>query len=118
MHAEAVAGIAGRPELLAALFFLLTIHLHRRAPAAARPALVRAAAAACFASALLSKESAMTLVLVLPVMDALVPAVRRDGQPAGLRLRSSSITCRSRWSLSSISPCVAPCSRASSSAKV
>ena len=84
----------------------------------AGPALVRAAAAACFASALLSKESAMTLVLVLPVMDALVPAVRRDGQPAGLRLRSSSITCRSRWSLSSISPCVAPCSRASSSAVV
>ena len=87
VHTEAVAGIAGRPELLAALFFLLTIHFHRRAPAAARPTLVRAAAAACFAGALLSKESAMTLVLVLPVMDALVPARRRAGQPATARAR-------------------------------
>lgn len=87
VHTEAVAGIAGRTELLAALFFLLAVHAHRRARASARPALARAATAACFACALLSKESAMTLLLVLPVMDALLPARRGDGQRAGLGAR-------------------------------
>ena len=83
VHTEAVAGIAGRTELLAAVFFLLAMHLHRRAPSAERPVLVRAATAACFACALLSKESAITLLLVLPIMDAMVPPRRRDGEPAG-----------------------------------
>jgi protein O-mannosyl-transferase len=88
VHTEAVTGISGRPELLAAFFVLLAMHLHRLAPAAQRSALgYRAAALACFACALLSKESAMTLVLVLPVMDALVPAKGRDGRPAVPRSR-------------------------------
>jgi tetratricopeptide (TPR) repeat protein len=45
------------------------------------------AAAACFACALLSKESAITLLLVLPVMDALVPAAPGDGHLAKPRVR-------------------------------
>ena len=88
VHTEAVTGIAGRTEVLAAFFFLLAMHLHRLTPAAGRRAIVyRAGAFACFACALLSKESAMTLLLVLPVMDALVPAKGPDGQPAALRSR-------------------------------
>ena len=42
----------------------------------------RAAVVACFAGALLSKETAMTLVLVLPVMDALFPTKDGAGQLA------------------------------------
>ena len=88
VHTEAVTGISGRPELLAAFFFLLAMHFHRLAPTADRTALrYRAAALACFACALLSKESAITLMLVLPVMDALVPANGNDGQPATPRSR-------------------------------
>ena len=88
VHTEAVTGIAGRTELLAAFFFLLAIHLHRRAPAAARGAVAyRAGALVSFACALLAKESAVTLLLVLPAMDALVPATRRDGPLAVPRTR-------------------------------
>jgi hypothetical protein len=88
VHTEAVTGISGRPELLAAFFSLLAIHLHRLAPAAGRTAIrYRAGALACVACALLSKESAMTLVLVLPVMDALAPVMDRNGQLAVPRAR-------------------------------
>jgi tetratricopeptide (TPR) repeat protein len=88
VHTEAVTGISGRPELLAAFFFLLAMHLHRLAPGADRTASgYRIGALVCFACALLSKESAMTLVLVLPVLDALVPAKGRNGQPAAPRSR-------------------------------
>jgi len=81
VHTEAVTGISGRPELVAAFFFLLAMHLHRLAPVARRTAIGhRAGTLACFGCALLSKESAMTLLLVLPAMDALVPAKRSDGQ--------------------------------------
>ena len=41
----------------------------------------------CFACALLSKESAITLVLALPLMDALMPSKGSDGQPAVPRSR-------------------------------
>ena len=88
VHAEAVIGSSGRPELLAAFFFVLTMHFHRLAPGADRTVVAyRAGALACFACALLSKESAMTLVLVLPAMDALVPAKGRNGQPSVPRSR-------------------------------
>jgi len=82
VHTEAVAAVSGRPELLAAFFFLLALHCHRRAaaPRGGRAG-YRLAAVASFACALLSKESAITLLLVVPVMDALVPA-RGDGPPA------------------------------------
>jgi protein O-mannosyl-transferase len=82
VHTEAVTGISGRPELLAAGFFLLAMHLHRLAPGARGISLgYRAGTLACFACALLSKESAFTLLLVLPVMDALCPANDVDGKP-------------------------------------
>ena len=85
VHTEAVTGISGRPDLLAAFFFLLAMLFHRLAPQGGLG--YRVAALACFACALLSKESAMTLLLVLPVMDALVPAQRSDGQLATPRVR-------------------------------
>ena len=88
VHTEAVTGMAGRTELLAACFFLIAALLHRMAPGTRRHAIpYRAATAAAFAGALLSKESAITLLLVLPVLDALFPVTRRDGQPAALRDR-------------------------------
>jgi tetratricopeptide (TPR) repeat protein len=75
VHTEAVTGISGRPELLAAFFFLLAVYFHRLTPGTGR---YRAGTLACFACALLSKESAMTLILILPVMDALCPAKGAD----------------------------------------
>jgi tetratricopeptide (TPR) repeat protein len=61
------------------------MHLHRLAPAARTSLAYRAGTLACFAGALLSKESAMTLILILPVMDALLPAKGIEGQPVGPR---------------------------------
>lgn len=88
VHTEAVTGIAGRTELLAAFFFLLAMHFHRLAPGAGRTALgYRAGAVACFACALLAKESTITLLLVLPVMDALFPTKSSAGHQAGPRSR-------------------------------
>ena len=93
VHTEAVTGISGRPELLAACFFLLAVHLHRRlgrpigAGAMGTSLGYRAGTLACFACALLSKESAFTLLLVLPVMDALCPANDVDGKPVEPRSR-------------------------------
>jgi tetratricopeptide (TPR) repeat protein len=87
VHTEAVAGMSGRPELLAALFFLVALHLHRRAAAGGAWSPYRLGGFASFGCALLSKESAMTFVLVAPVMDALVPASRADGTPATPRTR-------------------------------
>jgi protein O-mannosyl-transferase len=88
VHTEAVTGMAGRPELLAAVFFLIAIYLHRLAPAARRTGVaLRVGTLACFAAALLSKESAITLVLVLPVVDALFPAKDHTGEPVPVRDR-------------------------------
>ena len=59
-----------------------------RAPGARGTSLgYRAGTLACFAGALLSKESAFTLLLVLPVMDALCPANDVDGKPVEPRSR-------------------------------
>jgi tetratricopeptide (TPR) repeat protein len=87
VHTEAVAGISGRPELLAAVFYLLAMHLHRRAAAGGARAAYRAGTLACFACALLSKESAMTLILILPVMDALCSTEGADAPLARPRAR-------------------------------
>jgi tetratricopeptide (TPR) repeat protein len=88
VHTEAVTGMAGRTELLAAFFFLIAALLHRMAPETRRGAILcRAATAAAFACALLSKESAITLLVVLPGLDALFPVMRRDSQPAAPRDR-------------------------------
>jgi protein O-mannosyl-transferase len=89
VHTEAVTGISGRPELLAAFFFLLAMLFHRVAAGGAKTTAAgyRFGTLACFACALLSKESAMTLVLVLPLMDVLVPSRSRTGQPMSPRSR-------------------------------
>jgi len=87
VHTEAVAGITGRTELLAALFFLLAMRFHRRVFAVRKTLVYRLGTLTCFALALLSKESAITLLLVLPVMDALRPAIDSSGQTVNLRKR-------------------------------
>lgn len=88
VHTEAVTGMAGRPELLAAFFFFLAVRFHRLVPGVGRRApAFRVGALASFACALLSKESAITLLLVLPLMDALVPARDEASQPTGPRAR-------------------------------
>jgi tetratricopeptide (TPR) repeat protein len=88
VHTEAVTGIAGRPELLAALFFLLAMRFHRLAPSGKGTFnRFRVATWACFAAALLAKESAMTLLLVLPVMDVLFAAERATESTSRLRSR-------------------------------
>jgi tetratricopeptide (TPR) repeat protein len=88
VHTEAVAGISGRPELLAALFFLVAMLCHRQVGRTGRAAIAyRAATLVCFACALLSKESAVTLLAVLPMMDELVPVRASGGQPPTRRSR-------------------------------
>ncbi len=87
VHTEAVTGISGRPELLAAAFFLLALHLHRLAPGSLHRAIVlRAGTVASFVCALLSKESAITFLLVVPALDVLVPV--RDRRGAAVTARS------------------------------
>lgn len=63
IHAEAVANVVGRAELMAALFALLAWGAHRRGRAAA--------AAVWFALAILSKETALPLLAVLVLDDLL-----------------------------------------------
>jgi protein O-mannosyl-transferase len=88
VHTEAVTGISGRPELLTAFFFLIAMHFHRLAPGAGKRAIwYRLGVLVAFVGALLSKESAMTLLLVLPFMDVLVPAKAGDGQPTKVSAR-------------------------------
>lgn len=81
VHVEAVASIANRTELLAALLggVALLLLVARSGPAEARPgrtALRLIAAGASFFLALLAKESAIVLFLLLPLCLA---ARRRDG---------------------------------------
>ena len=65
VHAEVLANVSlGRPELLATLFFLLALRSYRPAGP------VSAASLLWFTLGLLSKESAATLVAVLPLVDA------------------------------------------------
>jgi len=74
MHTDAVSGIVGRAELLATLFFLLAFALSvpRRSTEGVieLPTLLRsAAAAALYLLAVLAKESAATLPLVVLLYD-------------------------------------------------
>jgi len=87
VHAEAVAGIIGRSEVMAALLFLAAVLLHRRAASAPRAGRFRAGVLLCFAGALMSKESAVTLVAALPVLDWLVPARDASGRPVPPKAR-------------------------------
>jgi len=82
VHAEVLANIAsGRPELMAALFFLLSLLSYRRAEAGQTQRGAAPASLVCFGLALLCKESALTLLGVLPLADA----VFGQGDAASLR---------------------------------
>jgi Flp pilus assembly protein TadD len=78
VHTEAVTNLVGRAELLAALFGLLSllsaVHIDG-AGSRIQSALAHACSVLCFSLALLSKESALT---VLPLIVLLRVAVRRD----------------------------------------
>ncbi len=76
-HVEPVAWISGRTDVWAALFGLLALWLHLRAEGP-RAWLARAGAALAFACALLSKEAAAPLLVVLAVLAAR----RRGAAPA------------------------------------
>lgn len=80
VHVEAVAGIVGRAELLAALFLLLGLLALR--PAASAPRWGRGlAAAAAFLAALLSKEHA----ICYPALAAVALYVSHRTSPLGRR---------------------------------
>jgi len=82
VHAEVLANIAsGRPELMAALFFLLSLLSYRRAEDGQTQHRVSTLSLVCFGLALLCKESAITLLAVLPLADA----VFGQGESASLR---------------------------------
>ncbi len=74
VHVEAVSGIVGRAEVVMTLFVLLAclLHLRRRGP----PVLRWVGIAACFLAALLAKESAVSLPLLLVIVDWLDPERR------------------------------------------
>jgi len=85
VHVEAVTGFVGRADTLATLFVLLALIAHRAIPV--RGGRARLAAALCFLLALLSKESAFALLVLLPAMDWLCPSPGQDGAPVPLRAR-------------------------------
>ena len=90
VHTEAVTGFVGRADTLATLFVLLTLVWHRRAAAgsvAAGSLASRSLAALFLALALLTKESAVAALALIPALDWLVPAPGPDGRPAGVRAR-------------------------------
>ncbi len=74
VHAEVVRVVTYRSDALAFAFGAAALLLHVRAWRSARPGLARAASLALFAAALLSKESAAAVPLLLPVVDSLCPA--------------------------------------------
>ncbi|HJN26978.1 MAG TPA: tetratricopeptide repeat protein [Candidatus Latescibacteria bacterium] len=65
---EPVNYVSSRSETLMAAFFLLTVFLHLH-----RPGTIHWGARVCFAMALLSKETAIVLVVVLPLVDLWLP---------------------------------------------
>jgi tetratricopeptide (TPR) repeat protein len=93
VHTEAVANVVGRAELLGALFFLLSFlaYLRARNAQGRRLAGLYAASLGAYLLALLSKESAVTLLGVIPLYD-LVYGAERAGRS---RLRLSGVA--GRW---------------------
>jgi protein O-mannosyl-transferase len=75
-HAESVAFISGRVDPLMAVFALATILLHIGASRARRPWPLRAGAGVAWLLALLSKEMAVTVPVLLVLLEA-----ARDGWP-------------------------------------
>jgi Flp pilus assembly protein TadD len=78
VHTEAVANLAGRAELLAALFFLVALlaYLPRPEPAVGRAGALLGVAALSYLLAMLSKENAATLLGVVVAWEMLLG--RRD----------------------------------------
>ncbi len=74
VHVEAVAGVVGYAELMMTLLVLVAcrVHLARAGPSALRWLGI----AACFLAALLVKETAVALPLLLVIVDFLDPARR------------------------------------------
>ena len=87
IHAEAVAGVVSRAEILAAVFVVATLLLAERAhrcSSRARRRRAWLAAGLCFSLGLLSKENAATALLMLPLLDAArFLRARRDGVTPG-----------------------------------
>ena len=89
VHAEVLANVAsGRPELLATSLCLLALVLD--APRSDGGARRTGLAVACFGLALLCKESAITVLALPPVVDALYAAPRAGGVRAVFRERAPS----------------------------
>jgi hypothetical protein len=86
-HAENVASLVGRADVLAFLFSLLSLYMLRRAPTGDL-ALLRqlAASAAAFLAALLCKESAACLPLIVAALIQFSPR-NSDGSLKGLLRR-------------------------------
>ncbi len=84
--AEAVAWISGRCDLLMGLFVLLSLLLFWRAleSRGARRAALAAAGWLLYAAAVLSKESAVALALLVPALDLLLCRERRERLRANL----------------------------------
>ena len=92
IHTEVVAGVAaGRPELLATMFFLLALSCHMRLRKASgwRSAGLQVAGTGAYLLAMLSKETAIVLPLVILLADIVFPRTEGAGQPVpGRSLRS------------------------------
>jgi hypothetical protein len=87
VHTEAVANITfGRPELMATCFGLVALHgwLAARPSESRRPGLAQAISLAAFGLAILSKESAVSLIGVAAAIDWLYPAAPLDAPRRGL----------------------------------
>jgi tetratricopeptide (TPR) repeat protein len=83
IHTEAVAWLAGIPDLAVTFFCLLAFLLHLRADEVERPWRFRIASVACFAVALLWKETALVLPVLVAAHDVLVRGRRiRDRLPS------------------------------------
>lgn len=77
VHAEAVSWVAGVPDLTYSLFFLAALQLHLRATEApSRRGTLCALSVCCFALALLGKEPALVLPLVLVACDTALFGMR------------------------------------------
>ncbi|NNN07104.1 MAG: hypothetical protein HKL90_14515, partial [Elusimicrobia bacterium] len=83
LHSEVVEIVAYRADALAFAFGIAALLLHLRAWRSKHPRLVRAASLAGFGLALLSKESAAAVPLLLPIVDSAAAA----GTPWRARLR-------------------------------
>ncbi len=99
VHVEAVGGIVGRAEILAALFALLAVLAYARTgrwrgspePTAGRRRLAAWTAAGCVLLALGSKETAVVAPILLPLADLLFRPPERGSLRPWLRGRVAAI---------------------------